>query len=86
MKLNRILIVLEKNGIKQAWLAKKLDKSYNMVNSYCKNRRQPSIEMLFEIAKLLSVDVRDLLECDHEPLQNEKYQIYCTKCGKILYR
>lgn len=24
--------------------------------------------------------------CEHEPEQNDKYQIVCTKCDKILYR
>ncbi|MCK9235715.1 MAG: helix-turn-helix transcriptional regulator [Bacteroidales bacterium] len=59
--MNRIKQVLEEKGIKQVWLAKKLGKSYNMINSYAQNRRQPSIEDLFKIAKLLNVDARDLL-------------------------
>jgi putative transcriptional regulator len=28
-----------RKGIKQTWLAEKLDKSYNMVNGYVKNRQ-----------------------------------------------
>jgi len=59
--MNRIKEVLESKGIMQKWLAKKLDKSYNMVNSYVQNRRQPSIEVLYEIADILDVDVKDLL-------------------------
>lgn len=59
--MNRIKVVLEEKGIKQVWLAKKLGKSYNMINSYAQNRRQPSIEDLYKIAKLLNVDARDLL-------------------------
>lgn len=49
--MNRIKEILENKGIKQTWLAEKLDKSYNMVNSYVKNRRQPSLKDLFKIAK-----------------------------------
>ncbi|EIJ39921.1 putative transcription factor, MBF1 like protein [Galbibacter orientalis DSM 19592] len=60
--MNRIKKVLEEKGIKQVWLAEQLGKSYNMVNSYVQNRRQPSIEDLYKIAELLKVDVRDLLE------------------------
>ncbi|MEQ8628563.1 helix-turn-helix transcriptional regulator [Ekhidna sp.] len=60
--MNRIKEVLESKGIKQTWLADKLDKSYNMVNSYVQNRRQPSVEDLYRIAKILDVDVKDLLE------------------------
>ena len=60
--MNRIKEVIESKGIKQTWLAERLDKSYNMVNSYVKNRRQPSLEDLFKIAKILDVAVAELLE------------------------
>ena len=33
MKLNRIKAVLSEKGISQTWLAKKLDKSFSMVNA-----------------------------------------------------
>lgn len=59
--MNRIKEILDKKGIKQTWLADQLGKSYNMVNGYVKNRRQPKLEVLFEIAKLLEVDVKDLI-------------------------
>jgi len=59
--MNRIKKVLEEKGIKQKWLAKKLNKSYNMVNSYVQNRQQPRLEVLYEIAKILDVEVKDLL-------------------------
>ena len=61
-KMNRIKEVLETKGIKQIWLAEQLGKSYNMVNSYAQNRRQPSIEDLYKIAEILSVDVTELLK------------------------
>ncbi|HLT42131.1 MAG TPA: helix-turn-helix transcriptional regulator [Sphingobacteriaceae bacterium] len=59
--MNRIKEVLEEKGIKQSWLANKLGKSYNMVNSYVQNRRQPSLDILNEIAEILDVDVRILI-------------------------
>ena len=59
--MNRIKEILEEKGIKQTWLADRLEKSYNMVNSYVKNRRQPSIDDLYRIAEILSVDATDLL-------------------------
>ena len=59
--MNRIKEVLEDKGIKQIWLAEKLGKSYNMVNSYVQNRRQPSIEVLCKIAKILNVEVIEVL-------------------------
>lgn len=63
--MNRIKEVLEEKGIKQIWLAEKLGKSYNMLNSYVQNRRQPSIECLYEIAKILNISVKELL-VEHE--------------------
>lgn len=59
--MNRIKEVLEIKGIKQIWLAEQLGKSYNMVNSYVQNRRQPSIEDLYKIADILNVNVKELL-------------------------
>ncbi|MDA3882013.1 MAG: helix-turn-helix transcriptional regulator [Bacteroidales bacterium] len=59
--MNRIKDILELKGIKQTWLSEKLGKSYNMINSYVKNRRQPSIEDLYRIAEILDVDVKELL-------------------------
>ena len=59
--MNRIKAILEEKEITQIWLSQKLNKSYNMVNSYVQNRRQPSIEILFKIADLIDVDVKDLL-------------------------
>lgn len=59
--MNRIKEVLEERGIKQTWLSEKLGKSYNMVNSYVQNRRQPSIEDLYKIGEILNIEAKDLL-------------------------
>ena len=59
--MNRIKEVLEEKGIKQTWLAAKLGKSYNMVNGYVQNRQQPRLEVLSGIAKILDVDIKELL-------------------------
>lgn len=66
--MNRIKKVLEERQITQSTLAKELGKSYNMVNSYVQNRRQPSIETLFKIAKILNVEAKELLT--NNPIQN----------------
>ena len=60
--MNRIKKVLEERGIKQTWLAEKLGKSFCVVNAYVCNRRQPSLEVLFEIAKILNIDPKDLID------------------------
>lgn len=61
LKMNRIKEVLEEKSLTQTWLSEKLGKSYNMVNSYVQNRRQPSLEILFKIAKLLKVSPKELI-------------------------
>lgn len=60
--MNRIKEVLEERGIKQTWLAKKLGKSFCIVNAYVCNRRQPNLEVLFEIASILQVNPKDLID------------------------
>jgi putative transcriptional regulator len=59
--MNCIKEILENQGRSQRWLAAKIGKSYNMANAYVQNRQQPRVEILYEIAELLSVDVKDLL-------------------------
>ena len=60
-EMNRIKEVLYEKGIKQKWLAKKIDKSYNIVNGYVQNRQQPRLEVLTQIANILDVDIKDLI-------------------------
>lgn len=59
--MNRIKDVLEEKGIKQKWLAEKLGKSFNSVNSYVQNRQQPRLEVLNQIAEILDIDIKDLI-------------------------
>lgn len=67
--MNRIKEVLKDRGIKQIWLAEKLGKSYNMVNSYVQNRRQPSLEDLYKIAEILNIEPSELLKNKKEQCQ-----------------
>ena len=69
MKLNRIKEVLDEKGISQTWLAKKLDKSFNSVNSYVCNRSQPNLETLLQISQILNVEMKDLI-ADQEQIDN----------------
>ena len=64
--MNRIKEILDERGIKQTWLADQLGKSYNMVNAYVQNRQQPRLEILYEIANILKVDVKELLKSNIE--------------------
>ena len=57
--MNCIEEVLEERGIKQTWLAERLGKSFCIVNSYVCNRRQPSLDVLFEMAKILNINPKN---------------------------
>lgn len=64
--MNRIKEVLDEQGRSQKWLAKHINKSYNMVNAYVQNRQQPRLETLNKIADTLDVDVRQLIVSNKE--------------------
>lgn len=61
MKLNRIKVVLVEKDMSQTQLAQLLGKSFSSVNAYCSNRTQPSLDVLKQIADILSVNMRDLI-------------------------
>jgi transcriptional regulator with XRE-family HTH domain len=64
--MNYLKEVLEKRGIKQTWFAERLGKSFCIANTYVCNRCQPSLEVLFEIAKILNVNPKELIEDNNE--------------------
>jgi putative transcriptional regulator len=51
----------QKLNLIKTWLAEKLDVEFLTVNRYANNNRQPSLERLVEIAKILKVSPRDLI-------------------------
>ena len=59
--MNRIKEFLAVKGMSQTDLAHRLDKSFNTVNLYAANKVQPPLPVLYQIADILKVDVRDLL-------------------------
>ena len=61
MKINRLKIMLAEKGKTNKQLAEQLGKSEVTVSRWCTNEVQPSIETLTEIAKLLNVDIKELL-------------------------
>ena len=58
---NRIKEVLKDKGISQTWLAKHMGKSYNTINEYSRNVRQPSLVDLYKIAEILNIEAKELL-------------------------
>ena len=61
MELNRLKIVLVEKKRTGKWLAEVLKKNEATISRWCTNESQPSIETLFEIAKVLDIDVKNLL-------------------------
>lgn len=60
-KYNRIKTMLAEREKSAKWLADTLGKDKSTVSRWCTNDMQPSIETFYQIAKLLDVDVRELL-------------------------
>ena len=58
---NRIKVVLAEKNITNRWLAEKMGKSEITISRWSQNKSQPSLEQLREIAKLLEVSPKDLI-------------------------
>ena len=60
-RINRLKIVLVEKEKTRKWLAEQLGKDCSTVSKWCTNSSQPSIETLLQIAQLLHVDIKQLL-------------------------
>ena len=60
-KLNRIKVVLVEKQKTGKWLAEQLGKSNCTVSKWCSNTTQPDLQTLDKIAKMLDVNVKELL-------------------------
>jgi len=58
---NRIKAVLAEKNHSSKELAIRLDKAQTTVSRWCTNDVQPPIETLYQIAKCLDIDIRELL-------------------------
>ena len=61
MKINRLKIILAENNQTNKWLSEQLCKSEVTVSRWVTNEVQPSVETLVEIATLLKIDIKELL-------------------------
>lgn len=59
--INRLKVVLAEKKRTNKWLAEQLGKDPGTVSKWCTNTMQPNLETLVEIAKILEVDIKDLL-------------------------
>ena len=58
---NRLKIVLAEKEKTGTWLSEQMGHSISTVSRWMTNKVQPSVEQLYDIAKHLDVDVRELL-------------------------
>lgn len=61
MAINRIKAVLAEKQLTSKWLAQELGKAENTVSRWCSNKVQPSLGNLVEVAKILDIEVRNLI-------------------------
>ena len=59
--INRIKVVLVEQNKSSKWLAEKLGMNESTVSRWCTNNTQPPVDTLSDVAKLLNVDIRELL-------------------------
>ena len=59
--INRLKVVLVEQGRTNKWLAEQLNKNETTVSRWCTNEVQPSLETMTQIASVLAVDVKELL-------------------------
>ena len=58
---NRLKIVLAEKEKTGTWLSEQMGRNVGTVSRWMTNKVQPSVEQLYEIAKHLDVDVKELL-------------------------
>lgn len=63
---NRLKVVLAEQNKSGKWLALQLGKTENTISRWVRNINQPTVEQLFDIAKILNVDVKTLLNSNKE--------------------
>lgn len=61
MKINRLKVLLAEKEKTNRWLAEELGKSEVTVSRWCSNEVQPSLETMAQIAQLLKIDIKELL-------------------------
>ena len=57
---NRIKAVLAEKNKTGTWLSEQMGRNLGTVSRWMTNKVQPSVEQLYDIAKYLDVDVREL--------------------------
>ena len=61
---NRLRVILAEKEITNRWLAEQMGVTDMTVSRWKTNKVQPSMVQFVEIAQLLKVDIKDLIEAD----------------------
>ena len=59
--INRLKVVLAEKKRTNKWLAQQLGKDPATISKWCTNTAQPGLETLLQIANVLEVDIKELL-------------------------
>ena len=59
--INRLKVVLVERNKTGKWLAEQLGKDPSTISKWCSNTTQPQLDVLVSIAKLLEVDIKELI-------------------------
>lgn len=76
--LNRLKVILAEKKRTNKWLAEQLGRDPATVSKWCTNSAQPGLETLREIANLLEIDIRDLIN----PTLNLEHEVMYVKIKK----
>lgn len=87
-KINRIKVMLAEKGKTNKWLSEQVGKDPATVSKWCTNAAQPTLETMMLIAKVLEVDLNDLVRFEALPgiegkkqkMQEHTHELKQTMC------
>lgn len=80
MEINCLKKVFDERKVQNRVLAKYLNKSESTISLWRNNKRQPSLQELFEISKFLRVNIHDLINATNwENNSSETYEEYSKR-------
>lgn len=69
--INRIKVILAERNLQNKWLAEQIGRDQATVSKWVTNSCQPSLDMLIKIAKVLNVDLNELVRFDEVSIDSE---------------
>ena len=69
--INRIKVILAERNLQNKWLAEQIGRDQATVSKWVTNSCQHSLDMLIKIAKVLNVDLNELVRFDEVSIDSE---------------